>query len=86
MATGCLLVRADPGRLPKDCETLGGLSREAANLSYGKLIKAGALHRGEDIWSTLLDLLSCYALPKSEITRDTVFLQSQLNQPRKAIA
>lgn len=84
MAVGWLLTRVDQGKLPKDCETLGGLSRETAKVSYGKLVKAGASHRGEDIWNALLDLLSCYALPRSEITRDTLFLQNQLSQPRKA--
>lgn len=82
---GYFLVRVDPGKLPKGCATLGDLSRKTATVSYGKLIKSGAAHRNEDIWNTLLDLLSCYALPRSEITRDTVFLQSQLgNIPESA--
>jgi hypothetical protein len=69
------IIWLEPGKLPKDCATLGGLTRRTAALSYGRLIKSGASSSDNEMWKTLIELLSDYALPKSEITRDTVFLQ-----------
>jgi acyl carrier protein len=70
----------DPGRLPMDCHTLGDLARKTALLSFGKLAKAGARHTHQDIWDNLIEALSCYELAKSEITRETFFLKSQLKK------
>jgi hypothetical protein len=74
----------DPGRLPKDATTLGGLSRKTAALNYGKLIREGASRSDNQLWENLVELLSDYALPKSEITRETVFLQSQIKKSAAA--
>jgi hypothetical protein len=74
----------DPGRLPVNCETLGGLTKVVAAKNYGDLIKMGARHRSEDIWENLIEALSHYALPKSEITRETFFLRSQLKKHASA--
>ena len=49
-------------------------------MNYGRLVKMGARHRNEDIWANLVEALSHYALPKSDITRETFFLQSQLKK------
>jgi hypothetical protein len=72
-----MLRLIDPGRLPDSCATLAGLARVAAVLNHGRLIRAGARHRAEDIWATLLEVLSIYDLPKAEITRETYLLHSQ---------
>ena len=74
------ILRLDPGKLPIDCSTLGGLATRVAALNYGFLIKVGASHCDREIWKSLLELLSGYALSKSEINRDTYFLQSQLRK------
>ena len=67
----------DPGQLPDSCATLAGLARAAAVLNHGRLIRAGARHRAEDIWATLLEVLSIYEVLKAEITRETYLLDSQ---------
>jgi hypothetical protein len=74
----CVMLRfMDPGQLPVSCATLASLARAAAVLNHGQLIRAGARHRAEDVWATLLEVLSNYALPKAEITRKTYLLRSQ---------
>jgi hypothetical protein len=80
MVVVVVFMHVDPGRLPANCETLGGLAKAVAALNYGRLIKMGARHTSEDIWETLVEALAHYALPKSEITRETLFLQSQLTK------
>jgi hypothetical protein len=75
---GYAIFRIDPGKLPRDCETLGGLAKKTASLNFGRLIKLGASRRDIDIWNNMIDLLSDYALPRSEINRETFFLQTQL--------
>ena len=77
-AVAAIVYKLDPGRLPGNCETLGGLARVVAFENFGRLARMGARHTREDTWQILLEALSSYALPKSEITRETVFLQSQL--------
>jgi len=67
----------DPGQPPESCATLAGLAKAAAVLNHGRLIRAGARHRAEDIWATLLEVLPIYGLPKAEITRETYLLDSQ---------
>jgi hypothetical protein len=73
----------DPGRLPANCRTLGELSRRAAIVNYGRLAGMGARHRASDTWENLLEMLSRWKLPKSEIGRDTYFLESQLRKRAK---
>jgi hypothetical protein len=80
IVVGWGILYFDPGKLPKSCSTLGGLARKVAALNYGRFIKTGANHRDSEIWNNLLELLSEYALPKSEIGRDTYFLQSQFRK------
>jgi len=77
---GGAMIYFDPGKLPKGCSTLAGLTRKVAALNFGRLIKLGANHCENEIWKNLLELLSEFALPKSEITRETYFLQSQLRK------
>jgi hypothetical protein len=80
------LACVDPGRLPEGCMTLGDLARRAAAMNYGRLVKMGARHRDGDIWENLTELLSRYALPKAEITRETVFLQKVFERVRRVNA
>jgi hypothetical protein len=84
VVAGVILKYGDSGELPPHCETLADLTRTVAAMNYGSLVKLGARHRDEDIWENLVDALSGYALSKLEITRETFFLQSQL-QKRSAI-
>ncbi len=80
-----VLALADPGRLRRDCRSLGGLARAAALLNYGRLIRAGARHGEEDIWRHLVAALSSFAaVSEAAIARDTMFLQSQLKKSRSA--
>jgi acyl carrier protein len=78
IAVGWGILHFDSRKLPKSCSTLGGLATKVAALNYGRLSKMGASHSDNEIWKNLLELLSEYALPKSEIGRGTFFLQSQL--------
>lgn len=71
---------ADPGRLPENCGTLSDLTKAAAAMNFGRLVRMGARHRDEDIWNNLVEALSRYALRKSDITRETFFLRSQLKK------
>ncbi|HJW41572.1 MAG TPA: hypothetical protein VJ476_10135 [Rhizomicrobium sp.] len=80
VGTGFAVTYLDPGKLTQDCRTLGGLSKRTAAQNFGKLAELGARNGSEDIWNSLVDLLSNYSLPKSEITRETYFLQSQLKR------
>jgi hypothetical protein len=82
IAGGAVLRYIDPGRLPKDCKTLGDLAQKSAALSFGRLAKEGGRHSDQDIWENLVEALSCYRLAKSEINRDTFFLQSQLKKAK----
>ena len=77
---GVILKCGDPGKLPLSCDTLADLTTKAAGMNYGRLVRMGARHREEDIWENLVGALSDYALPKTEITRETVFLQSQFKK------
>jgi hypothetical protein len=77
---GAIFEHGDPGKLPANCNTLADLTRTAAAMNYGRLVKMGARHRDEDIWDNLVEALSHYALPKSDITRETFFLPSQLKK------
>jgi hypothetical protein len=80
IVAGAILKYGDPGQLPLNCDTLADLTRKAARMNYGRLVGMGARHRDEDIWENLVEALSGYALPKTEITRETVFLQSQMKK------
>ncbi len=77
---GAILGYGDPGKLPLNCDTLAGLTRKVAAMNYGRLLRMGARHRDEDVWENLVEALSGYALPKTEITRETFFPRSQLKK------
>jgi hypothetical protein len=77
IAAGAILKYLDPGKLPANCGTLADITKMVAVRNYGRLVKMGARHSNDTVWETLVEALSHHALPKSEITRDTFFLQSQ---------
>ena len=83
-AGGAVLNYIDPGELPKDCITLADLARKATARSFGRLAKVGARHSDKDVWDHLVEVLSSYQLPKSEITRETFLLKSQLKKAEAA--
>jgi len=75
---GLVLVLLDPGRLPADCRTLGGLARKIAVLNFGRLHVQGAKARDRDLWAALVEILSEYTLlPKAEIHPGTLILRGQ---------
>jgi len=82
LVAGGIIMEIDPGKLPINCTTLADFTKETTALNYGSLIKMGARHSCEDIWENLVAVLSRYGyqLPKSEITRETYFLHSQLKK------
>jgi hypothetical protein len=80
VVVGAVFKYGDPGKLPADLNTLADLTKAAAAMNYGRLVKMGARHRDDDIWDNLVEALSHYALPKPDITRETFFLQSQLKK------
>ncbi len=65
-----ILKYGDPAKLPANCSTLADLTRAAAAMNFGPLVKMGARHRDEDIWDNLVEALSHYALPKPDNQRD----------------
>ncbi|BCW90669.1 hypothetical protein sos41_38430 [Alphaproteobacteria bacterium SO-S41] len=75
-----LITRLHPGGLPRNCATLGELTKKTALINLGQLIQKGACRNDQVVWDALIKLLSIYDLPPSEISRDTYFLQSQLRQ------
>lgn len=79
-AAGLLTMLLDPQQLEKADATLGGLSRKVAALNFARLGRMGARRNAADAWDGLLELLSEYELPKSAITRDTVFFDHQLKR------
>jgi hypothetical protein len=71
-----LLVILDPGRLPKQYATLGGLSRQVAALNFRQLTRIKAQRRDQEIWAALVELLSEHSsLPLEEIGPDTMLVQ-----------
>lgn len=79
IAFGALLVLVDPGKLPADCITLGGLSKKVAGLNFGELSSVGAAPREKDLWNALVEVLSEHVvLPKAEIQPETLLLQKEL--------
>jgi hypothetical protein len=72
---------ADPGRLPDDCRTLGKLAKRTAARNYGQLIVAGAAVSEAEIWHVMIEVFGDLSnVPAAEITRETYFLQSQLDK------
>ena len=85
LIVGGLLAYFDPGRLPKQCVTLGDLAKKTANLSYGLLVNQGADASESQIWKVLTEVLSDFTrVPSTAIHRDTYFLASMLKKTRAA--
>jgi hypothetical protein len=79
VAAGSLLLHRDPGRLPDDCRTLGGLARKVAALNLGSLLAQGAAGRPQDIWAALVEVCTQHTgLPKADIRPDTLLLHKQM--------
>jgi hypothetical protein len=74
---GMLLIRQDPGKLPKGVVTVGDLARRAAPLNSGKLKGEGG--RPADCWTVLVALAAEHGvLPPDEIGPDTFFHRKSL--------
>jgi len=77
----------DPGRIPDDCRTLGKLANKAAARNYGQMIVAGAAVSEAQIWHVMVEAFGDLSnLPSGEITRETFFLQNQLDKACKRTA
>lgn len=62
----------DRGRLPKDLQTVGDLSRLAVPLNYGALIHAGARSNAEGLWAVLTETIAdALDVGPEEIGRET---------------
>jgi hypothetical protein len=87
VVVGIALVRLDPGVLPDDCTTLGGLATKVSALNFGKFALSGAAVRADGLWVALTEVLSEWSdIPRAEIRRDTFVLQAQLDAARSSAA
>jgi hypothetical protein len=77
IAAGAAIAWLDPKRLPRDMKTLADLVRQTAPLNFGRLAKQGARHSNSDVWDAMIAVLSEHK-PKTAITRETFFFDSQL--------
>lgn len=78
MIAGTAAVKHDKGLLPETCETLGGIARQTAVMSYGLLVRRGARARQAEMWDILATILHAYSnVPAAEINRDTTFYKGQ---------
>lgn len=84
VAFGWIIISLDRGRLTEDCFKLADLAKKTTALNYGRLVKLGAGRRNNEIWDNLVELVSDYCLSKSEITRDTFCLKSQMEKSAAA--
>ncbi len=79
LASGLTTLYLDPGRLPKDCTTLGRLSKKVAILNYGRFARLGARSNPASLWENYVELIcELSRLPKDEINAETVFFRHQL--------
>ncbi len=70
------LQRVDPLRFPRNCDTIGELSRAVAAHNAAALADQGAKLDSETIWQALVQLVAPYALiPKTNINRETTILR-----------
>lgn len=75
---GGLVIGADRGKFPPDCELLGGLANKAAARNIGRLTIAGGQPRDADLRNALTEVLSDHSsLPKSAIRPDTRFFKKE---------
>ncbi|MDX2238537.1 MAG: hypothetical protein NW203_13325 [Hyphomonadaceae bacterium] len=71
-----VLQRLDPLRFPRDCKTLGDLSRAVAAHNAGALARQGAKLDSEAIWQSLVQIATQYAsTPKPDISRETTIFR-----------
>jgi hypothetical protein len=81
------LAQFDPGRFPKNCRTFGDLATKVSEVSYGKLVKAGAATSEQVIWTTLTEAVeSITNVPAAKIARETLFFASQQKKAKKEAA
>ena len=77
-AAGPILLWLDPQQMPSGCETVGDLVRKAAVLNAGRLAKAGASLRDDELWNALRDVLVEHTnLPRDAIGYDTRLLSKR---------
>jgi hypothetical protein len=80
---GLTLAYLDPGELPDDCQSLGGLTEKVSALNFGKLAGAGGAVRAASLWDAMTEVLSAWSdLPQEQMRRDTLLLQVQLQKAR----
>jgi len=78
IASAFVLLPLDPGRFPKQCETLGELSTKVSRLNFGQLAKAGARVTERELWNSLTEVVSRYSsVAASEMHADALLLRKQ---------
>jgi len=87
LVVGIAMARLDPGFLPDDCTTLGGLATKVSALNFGKFALSGGTVRADGLWEALTEVLSEWSdMPRADIRRDTFILQTQLDEVRSSAA
>jgi len=79
--SGFWVMQMFPDRVPEGCWTVGDLAKRIAAYNYGRFIRLGARQTEDEVWDAMCEALAEFALiPKSEITRDTVFYDGQIKK------
>lgn len=77
---GAILLKYGAWRFPSDCETVGDLAQKIGARNFGLLNGANFPVREAELWNALLEVISDHSdIPRSEIRRDTLLLQSQIS-------
>src|SRR5215468_590291 len=57
LVVGLVLMRLDPGALPKGCETLGDLATKVSARNFGTFARSGGAVRSDGLWDALTEVL-----------------------------
>ncbi len=78
VGVGLLMIYIDPEKFPKDCKTIGDLSKKVAKLNLGHLAKTGARAGEKELWDTLTEVASRYSsVPIAAMSPNSLLLRSQ---------
>lgn len=70
-----MLAWLDPGRLPAELATVGGLARAAAPINFGRLARQGARVNDDGVWAALCEVIGCALdIPPDAIGRETLLV------------
>ena len=81
---GSVFMKFGAWQFPPDCETVGDLAQRIAARNFRLLNGFDQPVRETELWNALLELLSDHSfIPMTEITPDTLLLQSQLSRAER---